>query len=172
MYTYGKIIYQLLQGSGSKTAMPIVNAVLERISKQNMQPSPQIYTMLAEHYFDQEPPDLDAVRNLIDRASSVIGNTDNIFWDRLVEGYARVGETGPALRILGKVQSARSKVGWLALRTLLLALYENKEWDLAKTLVRNAIADTGGPLPADHSGAEGQHKFWKLAAELNLLDKR
>jgi pentatricopeptide repeat protein len=168
MHTYSKIIYHLLQSSSGDTTS--VNIVMERMGRQGLEPTSAIYTVLIEHYFDQDPPNLDAVRNLIDRSSMVVGGVDHIFWDRCIEGYARAGETASALQILGKVNDANGRLaGWLSLRTLLLALAENQEWDMARTVVKNAIVDTGGPISPDEHGKEGQHKFWNTAAELGLL---
>jgi pentatricopeptide repeat protein len=169
LHTYAKIIYQLLQSSNEN--MLIVNAVMERMAKHGLQPSPQIHTSLVAYYFDQTPANLDAVRGVIERATMVVGGTDHFFWDRVVEGYARAGQTSHALRILGKVRSANQKVGYLALRMLLFALVKNEEWDSARSLVRNVILDTGGPLPEDVHGKLGEHKFWELAANLQLSDE-
>jgi pentatricopeptide repeat protein len=169
LHTYGKIIYQLLQIPDRET-MKSVNIVLQRMAKQGLQPSTYIYTILVEHYFDQQPPDLDAVRSLIERSSLQVGSTDNIFWDRVIEGYARVGDTISAVRILGRVNSGNSKASWLTLTTLLTALTENDEWGVARSLVRNAKIDSGGPPPEYEHGKEGQHRFWRLVKELNLLD--
>ena len=169
LHTYGKIIYQLLQNPEGDI-MKTVNTVLERMAKQGLQPSTYIYTILVEHYFDQQPPDLDAVRSLIDRSSLQVGSVDNIFWDRVIEGYARAGDTICAVRILGKVTSANNKASWITLMTLLTALIENDEWSVARSLVRNAKIDSGGPPPEHEHGKEGQHRFWRLVRELNLLD--
>ncbi|KAF8863838.1 hypothetical protein BDZ45DRAFT_670072 [Acephala macrosclerotiorum] len=167
-HTYGKIIYALLQSTSGD--MTVVNIVLERMAKLNLEPSTHIYTALVQHYFNQEPPQLDAARGLIERASMVIGSTDHIFWDRVVEGYSRAGETTEALRILGKINAAGNKPGWLTLRELLRALERNEEWEMAKAMVRDTMIDQGGPLPADVKGEMGQHLFWELAHELKLVD--
>lgn len=168
LHTYGKIIYELLQSSNGN--MSVVNTVMDRMAKHGLEVSPQIYTTLVEYYFGQTPPNLDAIRSIIERATMVVGGTDHIFWDRVVEGYAQAGETAHALRVLGKVNDANQKVGYFALRMLLFALVENEEWDAARSLVRNVILDTGGPSPANaHKLAE--NKFWELAAKLGLLDE-
>lgn len=169
LHTYGKIIYQVLQSSYG--SMSIVNAVMERMDQQGLQASPQIYTTLIEYHFNQTPANLDAVRSIIERASMVPGSTDHKFWDRVVEGYAQAGETSHALRVLGNVHRANQKVGFLALRMLLFALAQNQEWDAAKSLVRKVVLDTGGPLPTDTHGKMGQHLFWQLVAQLQLLDE-
>ena len=112
LHTYGKIIHQLLQSSHG--SMSVVNIVMDRMTEQGLQTSPQIYTTLIEYYFDQTPVSLDAVRSIIERASIVPGSTDHKFWDRVVERYAEAGETAHALRVLGNVHRANQKVGFLA----------------------------------------------------------
>jgi hypothetical protein len=169
LHTYGKIIYHLLEcSSGDLTA---VNGVLERMSREGLQPSPYISTMLVEYYFSRDPPDLDAVRFLIDRSRLEPESVDHIFWDRVIEGYSGVGDTTSAMRVLGKVHSGSGRVSWTTLQKLLSALAQNQEWDVARTMVRNTKIDTGGPLPDHVHGKKDQHRFWGLAAELELLEE-
>jgi pentatricopeptide repeat protein len=166
-HTYGKIIYQLLQTpTGDMTA---VNAVLDQMSSQGVQVSTHIYTMLMEHYFASSPPNLDAVRSLIEAAQYKLGGTDMIFWDRVIEGYSRVGETAAAMRILGKLDGEENQSSYYTLRTLLMALVQNQEWEFARTLVENTRSERGGPISRLERGRDGQHQFWELAGELNLL---
>jgi pentatricopeptide repeat protein len=168
LYTYGKILNALLQSESED--MSVVNIVLERMAQFGLEPSAHIYTDLVQHYLSRDPPQLDAARSTIERASMVIGSVDVIFWDRVVEGYSRVGETAAALRIVRKVRDTGSSVSWLALKELLNALARNEEWDMARALVRDQIVDTGGPLSPEVKGKEGQHLFWRVAGELYLLD--
>ena len=168
LHTYGKIIYFLLECSPGD--LTVVDGVLDRMSREGLQPSPYISTMLVEHYFSRQPPDLDAVRFLIDRSRLEPSSVDHIFWDRVIEGYSRVGDTTSAIRILGKVHGGSSRVSWTTLQKLLTSLAQNQEWDVARTLVRNTKIDTGGPLPDNVRGKKDQHRFWRLAAELELLD--
>ena len=150
--------------------MSSVNAVMERMSAQGLQPSPQIYTMMVVHYFQQTPVNLDAVRGVIERASMVEGSTDHKFWDRVVEGYAHEGQTAHALRILNDVHRANQKVGFLAMRMLLFALAQNQEWDEARNLVRKVFLLTGGPRSEGSHVRIGEHLFWQLAGQLQLMD--
>jgi len=166
-HTYGKIIYQLLQTpTGDMTA---VNTVLDRMSQQGVHFSTHIYTMLVEHYFASQPPNLDAVRSLIDAAQCKLDGTDMVFWDRVIEGYSRVGETAAAMRILGKLDEKENQSSYYTLRTLLMALVQNQEWEFARTLVENTRSERGGPISRNERGRDGQHQFWELAAELNLV---
>ncbi|TVY47901.1 Protein Rf1, mitochondrial [Lachnellula occidentalis] len=168
LHTYSRVIYQLLQMV--QEDMTAVNAVLERMARQGLQASPHIYTMLVEHHFGLQPPNLDAVRALVETVRLRAGSTDNVFWDRVIEGYARAGDTASALRILGKLNDEANEAGYYTLRTLLVALVQNQEWDLARTLVQNTRIDRGGPLPGSERGKDGQHQFWALVSELHLLE--
>ncbi|CZT51746.1 uncharacterized protein RSE6_12936 [Rhynchosporium secalis] len=170
---YGKIIRQLLPDNGEPGDMATVNAVMQTMDQQGIDANAQIYTLLLGQHFAQKPTNMDAVRTTIERASSTQGGTDDMFWDRAIEGYASNHETGPAMRILGKVQASKGRVGWTAMRMLLLALVENQEWELAKTLVNNAIEDHGAPVPVADQGYERQlsWEFWRMARNFGLVEQ-
>lgn len=168
-FTYSKIIFELLQTSSGD--LTVVNAVLERMGKQGLEPSPHIFTTLVEHYFRQVPPDIDVIRALILRASAVVGSSDHIFWDRVMEGYARIGETGAALKVLGKIKMTKSNINWATLSTLVAALVQNEELETARSIVRHAAKETGGPIADEVRGSNGQHIFWKNAFALDLVDE-
>lgn len=168
-HTYSRIIYQLLQTSDGN--MSAINAVLQRMTRDGLHASTYIYTMLVEHHFSMQPPDLDAVRSLLEATRARPGNTDGVFWDRLIEGYARAGDTASAMRMLGRLNDVgNNATGFYTLRTLLAALVKNQEWDLARSLVQNTKVDRGGPISHDLHGRDGQHQFWELASELNLVN--
>ncbi|KAJ8065569.1 hypothetical protein OCU04_006248 [Sclerotinia nivalis] len=167
LFLYSKMIYLLLR-SVPKDISP-VSEVMARMAQQGLTPSTYIYTILLEYYFAQTPPNFQAATALIERAQLKVGSVDHIFWDRLIEGYASVGDTTTAIHYLGKVQKSKQFTSWNTMRTLLMALVENNEWDVAKELVDNAISDTGGPIGLEEKGVEGQHKFWALARELRFL---
>ncbi|KAI9737706.1 MAG: hypothetical protein M1818_005710 [Claussenomyces sp. TS43310] len=164
--TYGKIIHSLLQSSSDDISA--VQAVLSRMTSQGLKPSTYIYTMLVGHYFRQDPPDLEAIRTFIERVRVSGATNDHIFWDRVIEGYARLKDTAAALTILGREDKEGRRVGWYALETVLRALVENDEWDLASQVVGNVRIDRGPPLPAHVKGIEGQHSFWRAVSELGL----
>lgn len=167
LFLYSKMIYLLLRGV--PTDISPVSEVMARMKQQGVTPSTYIYTILLEYYFAQNPPNFQAVTTLIERAQLRVGSVDHIFWDRLIEGYASVGDTTTAINYLRKVQKSKQFTSWNTMRTLLMALVENDEWDVARELVDNAIVDTGGPIGEEEKGVEGQHKFWALARELELL---
>ncbi|KAK6601574.1 glutathione S-transferase [Botrytis cinerea] len=144
--------------------------VMNRMATQGLTPSTYIYTILLEYYFAQSPPNFQAATTLIERAQLTVGTVDHIFWDRLIEGYASVGDTDTAISYLRNVQKSKQFTSWNTMRTLLMALVEKDEWGVATELVNNAVKDTGGPIGAEEKGVEGQHKFWELVRELRILD--
>ena len=166
--TYGNLINQLLQSAGGN--LRVVNAVMEYMATQGIQPNTYIYTMLVTYYFEREPADVDAVKSLIESASMEVGSVNHIFWDRVIEGYARIGDTTAAIRVLRKLESTGSRPSWVTKEVLLNSLLQNDEWAIAKSFVNNIKADTGGPrLTSALKGQDGQQRFWKLAAELEML---
>ena len=170
-FTYGRLIYQLLQTNLKD--LTAVNAVLERMTHDGLHITPQIYTMIVEYYFRQPTVDLDGVRAIIERVKSEEAG-DDIFWDRVINGYAIMGDTATAMRILGQVTSTSvrqlMRTGWPTLDIVLSALIKNDQWDVARTFVRDIKLDSGGPIPANLHGKDGQHKFWHTVEDLGLLD--
>lgn len=164
---YGKIIHLLLKNVPVDTRP--VSEVTARMAAQNLTPSTYIYTIFLDYYFALSPPNFNSINTLIERVNQTVGSVDHIFWDRLIEGYARVGETSSAMFYLGKIQKSKQFTSWHTMRTLLMALVENDEWELARELVDNVGVDTGGPIDEEAKGVEGQHKFWALARQLELV---
>ncbi|KAH8663675.1 hypothetical protein BGZ60DRAFT_379341 [Tricladium varicosporioides] len=173
LHSYGKIIFQLLRrplnAQYNDRDLSVVNAVLQRMDSEGLQPSTYIYTMLVIYCFQMHPPDLDGVRGLIERADAD-GVTDNIFWDRCLENYAKIGETASAMLLLRKVEEKRHLVGYQALLEILTALIQNDELDQARSLVRNTM-ETRGPAPlVTERGYQMQHEFYNLARNTGLVD--
>ncbi|KAH6681811.1 hypothetical protein B0J14DRAFT_468727 [Halenospora varia] len=173
LHSYGKIIFQLLRrplhAHYNDRDLSVVNAVLQRMASEGLQPSTYIYTMLVIYCFQMQPPDLDGVRGLIERADAD-GVTDNIFWDRCLENYAKIGETASAMLLLRKVEEKRHLVGYQALLEILTALIQNDELDQARSLVRNTM-EIRGPAPlVTERGYQMQHEFYNLARNAGLMD--
>jgi len=168
-FTYNKIVFSLLQTQPKD--MKAVQAVLARMAAQKIEPPRDIYTMLIKHLFSQDPPDLEGVRSLLTRIRVSGAILDHIFWDRVIEGYASVSDTANALAVLGRVDKKGSRVGWPALEMVLRALVENKEWEMARQVVRNVKMDRGGPPDINQKGVEGQHSFWRAVGDAGLMDE-
>lgn len=166
--TYNRIIHQLLLSNN--TDLTSVNAVTARMAREGLQVGPHVHTMLVEYHFSRAPPNIHAVQSLVERAREDPASVDHIFWSRVIEGYASVGYTASAIKNLARVTELGTTIGWRTLDRVLTALVQNVEWDNARSLVRYAHLHYGGPLAADVKGQDGQHQFWKLAQQLELVD--
>jgi len=165
---YAKVLYNLLQNA--KGDLTAVNAVMQRMTNQGLRPTTQIYTMLAQHYFNQDPPHFAALQRLVERALSEVGAGDHLFWSIVIDGYVRVGDTQNALRHLGTLQTKGIRPKLETMTELLHRLVQNGEWDTAKAVVKNAIADRTDLNKPKQERTQKQQDFWNLAAELRLLD--
>ncbi len=173
MQTYAKMIHLFL-GQGHR-AEASVKAVLTDIWDKGLELSPHIYTMLAEHYFSRDPPDLEAVRRLIETpklaGESQKMGIDRVFWERVIRGYAQAGDATSALKYFEKIANSQS-VTSSTLEALLRALVGGERWDEAVVLV-NRVRTTRLLGPEDPLNADARywkHGFWHVADRYGLLD--
>lgn len=175
LHTYGKMIYLLLK-SGDH-AQESVKLVLSHLWGQGYELSPHIYTMLVEHYFARNPPDLAAVDGLLLRRRLLdYDDMDRVFYNRVIKGFAHVGELGTALDIYRKLHAAGFMVELDTQHDLLAALIDRGtaggEHE-ARQLVEGTAArfkelhsdDWQSP---QHSRFWG-HAFWHLAVQSGVL---
>ncbi|KAI0131755.1 hypothetical protein F4776DRAFT_157673 [Hypoxylon sp. NC0597] len=172
LHTYGKLIYNLLQsGDGAKEA---VKTVLARLWSQGHELSPHIYTMLVEHYFARDPPDLDAVEILLERRRLLdYEDMDKTFYDRVVKGYSLVGQPAKALEIYYRLANAGVSVILSTQMELLRALLKQGLTEDAKALVAN----TKRMFMLSHRTADNienaafwGHPFWKIAVQNEVFE--
>lgn len=181
---YGHIIHGLIDNlkKHGSTDLSVVNTVMTRMASQGWQPGSVEYTELAKFLFDQYPPDIAGVDALIARSRLNAKSLNHVFWDSVLEGYARTGETAKAMQVYqeskqkGGWQADHSKIAWRAHRELLMALTRDGDWDTAKAVVAHKILENGGVvLKSSHDtrtqGHVSQFAFWELARSLNLLEK-
>ncbi|KAI1430850.1 hypothetical protein GGR50DRAFT_147119 [Xylaria sp. CBS 124048] len=167
LHTYGKMIYLLLRSNAIAAAVGIFNYLHER----NMKVSPHIYTMLIQHCFEQTPPDLESIRLFISRRRyRDFDDMDRVFYERVVNGYAQVGETEGAVHIFNHVMNAGSSLSLPTLTLLLNALLEKGEIKKARAMVNREKKrfEKLNPDPTRHFQYWG-HRFWQLARENRLL---
>ncbi|KAI0155076.1 hypothetical protein GGR52DRAFT_529538 [Hypoxylon sp. FL1284] len=173
LQTYGKMIYNLLRmGDG---AVKAVKAVLAHILAQGLELSPHIYTMIVEHYFARQPPDLEAVGALLKRHRLLDReDMDATFYDRVVRGYAEAGRPASALDIYWRLSAAGLPVILSTQLELLTALFRDGAVDDATRLVANTkrmfeeshrAADS-----VDDAGFWG-HPFWSFAERHSLYER-
>ncbi|KAK0646415.1 hypothetical protein B0T16DRAFT_413384 [Cercophora newfieldiana] len=185
MQAYGKMIYILLEEGGPNSDGAAVNAVLSHIWSRGLELSPHIYTMLAEHYFSRDPPDIKAVNALIKlRMLRENRNVDRVFWERVIKGYCQAGETQRALEIFQNSFASGSVITFSTMHELLLALLEAGHVEGAKGLVDAARGLTVAEGRAEEDYVEERHvqgtgtartarywkhRFWHLAEQQGLM---
>ena len=138
-HTYSTLLASLLGVSRKPgpSNLPAARAVLAHMSQNNISASPHIYTILVTHYFSLSPPDLPALESLWKQIVHTKGVVDRIFYDRMIEGYARCLEIEKTLYFLRKMPHQGMSPGWGALLETLRALVAKEEWELAEELVKD-----------------------------------
>ncbi len=162
-YTYSTILDGLLDPKILNVAA--ARAIMEHMTKNNIKPSPHIYTILTTHYFTLTPPDLTAIDSLLHRVKTEKTPLDPIFWDRMIEHYARVGETEKMLLVLRRMPQEGQSPGWMALLACLRVLVEQREWEAVRDLVGD-VEDVRGVLRHGSGPWRGKDAFWELVGEV------
>jgi pentatricopeptide repeat protein len=168
---YALIIDRLLKVHANPSA---ASAVLNRMLDEGLKPNPHIYTILMAHYFDSQPPNLAAIESLwarMDASSNAdTAPMDSIFFDRMIEGYARLHRevgTQPMLDFLRRSQYLGYKPGWLAQECVARALTERGEWARLKGLVEDVRARLRTSRGATQT--HGQADFWDFVISTGVL---
>ncbi|KAH8674104.1 hypothetical protein BX600DRAFT_457001 [Xylariales sp. PMI_506] len=165
LQTYGKMIHLLLR-SGD-LAQESVKVVLAHLWAQGHELSPHIYTILVQHYFSRRPPDLAAVDSLLQRRRLLdYDDMDRVFYDRVIKGYALVGDTKTAFTIYRKLSAAGYLVDLSTQYEVLRSLVQSDRLEEAKSLVEDTIKK----YEAQHGKAATWrgHSFWHLAARSGI----
>lgn len=173
LHTYGTMIYNLLQ-SGDR-AMDAVKVVLAHLWGQGHELSPHIYTMVVEHYFARNPPDLDAVESLLQRRRLLdYDDMDTTFYDRVVKGYALVGRPEKALEIYYRLSDSGVVIILATQMELLRALLRQGRVDDARDMVANTKRlfeeSHRDAAEVEKAGFWG-HPFWRLAAQHGIFER-
>ena len=162
-HTYGTMLDGLL---GTKPPNIIAaRAVLAHMAANNIKASAHVCTILISHYFSSNPPDLAAIDGLWKRIKSERGSVDHIFYDRMIEGYGRIGEVERMLEFLRHMPTEGRRPGWLALCGALRALIRAEEWDMVQDLVRDVTEDDKSSSRLLR-GWKGKQEFWDLVQHL------
>ena len=162
--TYSTILDGLLDPR--TVNLDAAKAVIKHMASRNVTLSPHIYTILITHLFALEPPDLAAVGSLLQRAKTEKTPLDPIFHDRVIENYARVGETEKMLMVLRRMPENGMTPGWIALTACLENLIEAQEWDFVRDLVRDVEDERGFFRNGPPLRWMGKDAFWAIVADL------
>jgi len=165
-YTYSQTIDRLLHQQKDVAA---VRTVLDHMLARGLKPTPVIYTSLIMHYFGQTPPDIASVDSLWTRLTSTPGTViDKIFFDRMIEGYAKAGEVGKMMSVLVKMGKHGKLPGWIALEAVIRALAQAGDSVRAKAIVKDVLRGEGIAKYGITGYAYGKREFWGAVEELGL----
>ncbi|KAK3072508.1 hypothetical protein LTR53_006690 [Teratosphaeriaceae sp. CCFEE 6253] len=162
------------------------NAVLAHMIARGVEPSSHIYTILMTSYFAREPsPDFAAVEALDRRIQNANGGRgallDSIFYDRMLEGYAKhhraVDGTRQLRRLLDRMRKESRRPSWTALELVARALADRGEWDFLLAVVdeaRSWVKEEGHGKRGEAEmlvgkRAFGQRDFWQFVVQTGLL---
>ena len=157
-HTYSTVIDGLL--SSHALNLLAARAILDHMAHHNIKPSPHIYTILASYYFAASPVNVSAIDALWDRIRVERGALDRHFYDRMVEGYARIGEVKKMLFFLHRASSEGKSPSWVALGETLEALKRARKWDLISDLVKDVLDERRGLLRHGEGSSTGRKMFW------------
>lgn len=167
---YGLLVDRLLKEYQNLSA---VQKILAHMASKQIEPTPHIYTILMTHYFDSAKPDfyaIDALWNqILSRHNGYGAPLDVIFYDRMVEGFARHGDVGRTMAFLTRMSKEGKRPGWLAMAAVVQCLAEKNEWDRLVQIVLDC-RNQEGLLSAGLRGVKGQPQFWQLVEDLGVLD--
>ncbi|KAI9741787.1 MAG: hypothetical protein M1834_000173 [Cirrosporium novae-zelandiae] len=164
VHSYGVIIYQFLRRSIN---MDIINMILNRMAAQNISPSAHIYTTLLDHLFSRNPPDLAGVDALWQQVNKHDRPVDHVFYDRLVEGYGRIGEVSKMMYFFRTMHQRGETSGWIARTQVLEALTTAREWDILSEIIKDA-KEKKAAFKSEPKAKKGRDRFWDLVRELDV----
>ncbi|KAF2717300.1 hypothetical protein K431DRAFT_288682 [Polychaeton citri CBS 116435] len=173
---YAVIFDRLLKRHNNPDAC---RAVMAYMQDQGIEPGTHIYTILMAHYFNCNPPHLEAIDSLwahIKSAKRGYGIAlDNIFYDRMVEGYAThhgIVGVGPMFRFLQEMTTQGKTPSWYVLRLVAQALAEREEWTRLGHIVHDIRQQgRGGKGGLKMKGMAGQRDFWSFIISTGVLEK-
>lgn len=186
MQTFARMLYLLISEPGTNS-YEAVEAIRKHIQSKGLTMSPQMHTILIDHYFNLEPPNLAAVEDLMEKGGLkwrmfLRRGLDRVFWERVIKGYAKAGEVGKAYKIFEQVDNIGSVLTLDTLSTLLRSLVKADQREEARRVVdivkrhrQNSHANSAferegfGSRGHKQRGRYWRHGFWAYAVECGLL---
>ena len=164
-FTYSTLLSGLLQPPCLN--LVAARAVIEQMAEKKIPISPHMHTILIGHYFSQDPPDLAAVDSLWAKIQIEQHPVDHVFFDRMIEEYARIGELEKMLIFLRKMVVSGKLPGWDGLSRILNALARAQEWGWVQDLL-NDVVDERGLFRYGARSARGKDEFWDLVDRMRV----
>lgn len=146
-----------------------VRAIIDHMHSRNLIASAQIYTSLASHYFQQDPPAIAAVDSITHQifTSDRIPN-DRYLFDRLIEGYAHHGEIGTMMSVLTRMSKHGKLPGYRALTAVVQALMKDGDAERAQAIVRDVERGEGIAQNGVLGGSQYENVFFAAVRGFGL----
>lgn len=186
MQTFARMIYLLLSEPGANS-YEAVEAIRKHIQSRGLTMSPYMHTILVDHYFSLDPPNLAAVEDLMNKGGLkwkmlVRRGLDRVFWERVIKGYATAGDVDKAYEIFEQVDNIGSVLTLDTLSTLLRSLVKAGKMEEARRTVeivkrhrQNSHVSLSGEREGfgfnrqPKRGRYWRHGFWVYAVQCGLL---
>jgi len=165
--TYALLMDRLIKHYSNLSA---AHKVLAHMLDQGVQPTVHIYTPLMTHYFQQDPPNLaaaDALWAEIRSRKHYTATLDVVFFDRMVEGYARAGDVGTSMSLLARMSKEGKRPGWPALTAVVRALAQHQDWDRVRELAQD-VQRWEGLASVGMRGTAGMEEFWETLRGMGI----
>lgn len=172
--TYAKMIHELLGGrdgeEGGGASSAAVREVLAHMRDSGAEPTPHIFTIVADHHLSRG--EVDAVRDMISSwRLEGSDRVDGVFWEVVIKGLARAGLAAEAKAVFfGLRRETRVALG--VLDQLLVGLLEEGDVEGARELVAAVRERMGVAWGVSGEGERGErymkHHFWHVVAEYGL----
>ena len=161
---YSITIDRLLKVYGNFDA---ARKVIGHMTSRNISAEPAVYASLITHYFQQEPPNIEAVDSLM---LQIFGppraRTDKYLFDRVLEGYATCGEVGKMMSVIARMSSHGKLPGYRALTFVVQALADAGDWERARMVVRDVQNGEGVAKGGVTGGAALESSFFWTVQQL------
>ncbi|KAL8757337.1 MAG: hypothetical protein Q9184_004236 [Pyrenodesmia sp. 2 TL-2023] len=167
--TYSTIMEGLLSPSNKYDVNHnAAQAVLQHMAQNNVNPDSYIYHMLVTYHFARDPPDVVAVDNLWRRVKIERPSLQSIFYEKMVEGYAKVREVEKMMFFLRRLAKEGKSPRWRCLVDVLNTLIEEEDWELVKELVKDVRNTRNGLMRyADKDTiSRAREEFWETVEGL------
>jgi pentatricopeptide repeat protein len=167
-WTYSSTIDKLLKRHGNMSA---VRVIVDHMMSRGISPTVHIYTSLITYYFQQSPPDIESVDSLWFQLNERPGAVaDRVLFDRIVEGYASVGEIGKMMAVLTKMSALGKLPSWVTLTAVVKALVAAGEWERARGVVRDVQNGEGVAKGGMRVPTHGMQEFRSTVYKYGLVD--
>ena len=164
VHNYGALVDGLLKNRSNFAA---VLSVLQHMASQGIRANSFINTMLVTHYFSVDPPDIKAINHLWKSIQTDPAAYDAIFIDRMIEGWAWIGQINQAMEFMHRAPDVMLGQGirWTAVTALVRLLLSHGRFGDAEQMVMDVLCRRG-LFKSGLRGLNGQDSFWATVDEM------